>query len=144
MYPVLKLLVLIAYACALYYLGFSRFIIFLCCLALIGLYQRAIAACMGWIYMPPMDQACFVSTSKSHVNYMSFTGFGGGVLGEEDCLKLYRDTLRMHPKLTYKVETLGGDMYYGKMSEEEAMEKAYVYLKGDKAVRTQHDIDCFV
>jgi len=94
--------------------------------------------------MPPMDQACFVSTSKSHVNYMSFTGFGGGVMEEEDCAKLYRDTIKRYPKLTYKVETMGGDLYYNQMSEEEAFQKAYAYLKGDRAVRTQQDIDSFV
>lgn len=39
--------------------------------------------------MPPMDQACFVSSSKSHVNLMSITGFDGGILTEEDARKMY-------------------------------------------------------
>ena len=75
---------------------------------------------------------------------MSCTAFGTGVMEEEDCEKLYVDTIAKYPKLTFKVETLGGDLYYSKMSEEEAFEKAYKYLKGDKAVKTQHDIDCFI
>lgn len=86
-------------------------------MAFVGLYQRVVAAVMGWIYMPPMDQATFVSTSKSHVNFMSITGFGGGVMTKEDCEKMYRDTIKKYPKFTYKVETKGGDLYYNKITE---------------------------
>ena len=87
--------------------------------------------------MPPMDQGCFVSNSKSHVNYMSITGFGEAVLDEKDCDALYRHTIAAFPKLTYKVETLGGDLYYSKMSEAEAFDKAYRYLGPEQGVRTQ-------
>ena len=60
------------------------------CMLVTGLYQRVVAVVMGWRYMPPMDQACFVSTSKSHVNFMSVTGFGEGVMTKEDCVKMYK------------------------------------------------------
>jgi len=67
---------------------------------------------------------------------MSITGFEGGVLTEEDCHKLQRQSVKMYPKMTYKVNSLFGDLYYSKMSEEEAFEKGYTYLSGDKMVRS--------
>lgn len=40
----------------------------------------------------------------------------------------------MYPKMTCRVESKGGDLYYSKMTDEEAFEKAYKYLDGDDAI----------
>lgn len=99
---------------------------------------------MGWVYMEPMDQACFVSTSKSHVNFMSVTGFGEGVMSKEDTITMYKDTIRRYPKFTNIIETKGADLYYSKISEEDAFNKGFKFLEGEDAITNQHDIDLFI
>lgn len=84
-----------------------------------------------------MDQACFVSTSKSHINYMSVTAYDGGVVAEEDARKIYLKTINQFPKFRYNIKMFFGDMYYGDMlSVEETMEKAFTYFSEDKMIRT--------
>ena len=39
--------------------------------------------------MPPMDQACYIGSKEWFVNYMSCTGFDGGVMEEVDARDMF-------------------------------------------------------
>jgi hypothetical protein len=70
--------------------------------------------------MPVMDQTCFISSKEAHINYVSITGFEGH-FDQEWFRKLYRDHyIQKYDKFSYSVEYLFGDLYYKKMSKDEA------------------------
>ena len=52
------------------------------CLAIILAYQRVIALAMGFVTIPIMDQACFVSPSKAIINIMNCTCYAQKVDAE--------------------------------------------------------------
>ena len=67
-----------------------------------------------------MDQACFCSTSKVNINYMSVTGFEGDV-SEEWLAYIYKvKYIKEFEKFRYRIVELFGDLYYEKISAEEA------------------------
>lgn len=72
-----------------------------------------------------MDQACFCSTSKVNINYMSVTGFEGDV-DNEWYQGIYKNKfIKNFPKFRYKIVERFGDMYYQEVSEEEAFKQGY-------------------
>ena len=104
-----------------------------------GIYQQVIAKVLGVIYMDPMDQSCFIGTSKWFVNVMSVTGFNGdeagkGFLTEEDARKMFRNEAKRNPKFRYKIHSFLGDLYYKEMSVDEAMEKGFNYFSSDYGI----------
>ena len=83
-------------------------------------YQFVIAKIFGLKMMPAMDQACFISSSKSNVNYVSVTFFEGN-FDEKWLRKTCREWyLKTFQKYSYKVVMKLGDLYYKQMPQEEA------------------------
>ena len=80
-YPAAKLLLLL-----ITFLGLCTQIAegksFLVCLVILLTYQRVIALTMGFVTIPIMDQACFVSPSKSIINIMNCTCYAQRVDAE--------------------------------------------------------------
>jgi hypothetical protein len=75
-------------------------------------YQHLVAAVFGLKTMPAMDQACFISTSKSHINYMNFCLIDGN-FRSEDLKRIYAEVyLGKFEKLRYNVVYKFGDIYY--------------------------------
>ena len=95
--------------------------------------------------MPVMDQTCFISASVAHINFISITGFEGEY-DEAWFRKLYYDHyLEKYPKFSYKVTELFGDLYYKKISKDEAFKKAW-YFESDpnKTLKSKYELECFV
>ena len=82
--------------------------------------------------MPIMDQTTFVSEQVSHINYMSINGSEGDY-DEEYYRKLYWDFfLEKFEKLRYCVVYKFGDLYYQKMSKEDAFKIAWHFESDPK------------
>ena len=83
----------------------------LCTFALILGYPYVVALLFGYKTMPPMDQCCFVSSSKANVNFCSVSFFEGNF--DEEWLKgKFAEMVSRLPKLRYRPVMLGGDLYY--------------------------------
>jgi hypothetical protein len=95
-------------------------------------YKLVIAKMFGLIVMPTMDQACFVSNSKAHVNCSS-TQFFEGEFTNESFKRIYKEQIMIDfPKFTYRVVMKFGDLYYEKMDIDSTFEKCYFYLDDPK------------
>ena len=69
-----------------------------------------------------------------NISYLDGHGFPDIVRRE------YKKALKIHPKLSYKIKILGGDLYYEKMSESEAMDKLFVKLPANKMMKSKQDV----
>ena len=114
-------------------------------LAGIYAYQLVIAKMFGLIMMPAMDQACFISTSRSHANFVSVTFFEGN-FDEEWLAKKFKDWyIETFEKYSYRVVMKYGDIYYKKMTKQEAFEKGVHIIKDPKLIcRNRRDIEMWV
>lgn len=144
-FPLIKLALVFLIWALMYNAGFSKTIIFATTLALILSYQHVVAAVCGIKVMPAMDQACFISTSKSHINYVSVSYFDG-TFSCEGLKKIYSEKFISHfEKFRYKVVYRFGDIYYDLMTPEEALEKSFtIQTDPDKIPKTQREIDMYV
>ena len=89
------------------------------------LYLHMVALVFGLIVMPPMDQQTYISNHNAHVNFMSVTGFDGKGMDQKTARRQYENLVNFAEKFRYKVVYKFGDMYYQKMSHQEAMEKGF-------------------
>lgn len=91
-------------------------------------YQDVVALIVpNTIKMPPMDQQCFLSSTKAHVNYMNVSVQDKPT--KEAAFTKWSTCIDKYPKMAYKVKEICGDYYYEKMSKEETIKKAFVYAK---------------
>jgi hypothetical protein len=75
---------------------------------------------------------------------MSVTALDGH-LSKQRLETLVRENLHRFPKMRYKLAMRAGDIYYQKMSEEEALRKGFIYEETpDRMLRNQKEVDCFV
>lgn len=77
--------------------GFSWLTTLLIVMAGVGTYQHAVCLLFGLSYMPAMDQATFISSSKTHVNFLSITGIEGK-FSKELLMRKAEDCCRQFPK----------------------------------------------
>ena len=107
-------------------------------------YQNFVAACLGLVAIPSMDQACFVSSSKANVNVMNCIYIDKKISREDLVHNCMKAAIHL-PTMRYCVETVGGDYYYREMSMEEAMSKAVLFNTDPKRIlRSWGDVDRFV
>ena len=128
-------------------LGLSTNLSIVVCLLIVIFYQDVVAMIVpNTIKMGPMDQMCFLSSTKAHVNYMnvSLQDVDSQDAGRKNFMKLAKKM----PKLRYKIKEICGDYYYEEMSIEETMEKALMKTvnRDDPAslLKNKNDIDMFV
>mmetsp|Transcript_1953 Transcript_1953/g.3388 ORF Transcript_1953/g.3388 Transcript_1953/m.3388 type:complete len:359 (-) Transcript_1953:686-1762(-) len=146
LWPSIKILILsIVFAASLYHgLGVAK--TFFLIIALVGMYPHFICLLSGGklIYMPAMDQASFISTSKSHVNFMSVTGIEGEFSFDFVKHKVLENSRRF-PKFRYKIVNKFGDLYYEEMEINDALDKA-VFFETDKSkgFKSQHEVDMYI
>ena len=75
---------------------------------------------------------------------MSVTGFDGkGFDDHERVNAMYQQVVDQWEKFRYKVVSIGGDLYYEKMSKEETLSKAFHHWK-QPVLKNQHEVDVFV
>lgn len=114
------------------------------CLLIVYFYQDVVALIIpNTIKMPPLDQQCFLSSTKAHVNYMNVT------VQDKPTTKCaeakWAEMLDLYPKMRYKVKEICGDYYYEMMSKEETLKKAYIYPKSpEHELKCQKDIDAYI
>ena len=81
---------------------------------------------------------------ESMCNIMNVTTFDdprGMDKMRENFIKL----TKIYPKMCYGIKFIAGDPYYYKMSEEETVEKMFLYPESDeKLLRSQKDIDDYM
>lgn len=144
-WSVLKLFVLIGFWTYLSQNGVSTSLKVLSSLAFILVYPYFVALVFGLKVMPAMDQACFISTSKAHVNYMS-VNFAEGNFDHEAYVKLARTKyIKKHAKFRSKVVMKFGDLYYEELDVEEAAAMAlYSEPNPKRHWKNQRDIEMFV
>ena len=83
----------------------------LICFLVIWFYQDVVAKVNGLKRMSSMDAQCFVSSSKSHVNFISVCAYDRSL--NWDILMFNIDRLiKYQQKMSYKVVECGGDYYY--------------------------------
>ena len=83
----------------------------LVCLIIILTYQRVIALYMGDIPLPIMDQATFISPTKSKSNFMNCTCYVQKV--DADIVKYNVNRgFKTMPKFQYKIVEFMGEYYY--------------------------------
>jgi hypothetical protein len=56
----------------------------------------------------------------------------------------YRNSLKTHPKIRYKIKEIAGDYYYELMSEEETMQKLFINPRPDKLLKSKQDIEDYI
>lgn len=91
--------------------------------------------------MPPMDQMCFLSNTKAHVNYINISLYDNET--EEAAVRNFKKLFELMPKFQYKVKEIAGDYYYEKMSVEETFAKAFPKIKNGGILNSREDIDAF-
>jgi hypothetical protein len=105
-----------------------------------------VVSLMYWVrVMPAMDQACFISTSKSNINVMSVNllDIDGSDFTPEDYIILCTERVIVpHSKFRYKVVMKHGDMYHQEMSLEETCQKGFVV--SSKVLTSRRDLEMFV
>lgn len=120
-WPLAKTIALTIFFMIMHFLiGLSfTFSIIICLIIMIG-FQYAVAHYMGFIAIPPMDQATFIGGSKAVVNYMNFTGYD--IECDPEIVKRkFIAGFATIPKFGYKIVEFGGDYYYKEMSIEETI-----------------------
>ena len=77
----------------------------------VSVYQEVVALFCGVMAIPAMDQACFVSSSKSHVNFMNCMAYDRSM---DPSIVLFNmeKAIKYLPKFHYKVVEILGDYYY--------------------------------
>jgi hypothetical protein len=115
------------------------------CFLIVSFYQDLVCLIVpNTIRMSPMDQQCFLNGPNAHVNYMNVSILSMSNIREMS-KQAYLKAMKIHPKLRYQVKEIAGDYYYQEMSEEEAINKIFLQpFEGEKALRSQQDIDDYV
>lgn len=114
------------------------------CVFVIFTYQRIVALLVpNTIVIPSMDQVTFMSTNKTHLNYMNNSQYD---FHDTDALShRFKEMIRTMPKFRYKIKEICGDYYYELMSYEEAVEKIFITAESkEKEVQNQQDIDDYI
>ena len=107
-------------------------------------YQVVVAYFMGYERMKSMDAQCFVSSSKSHLNFMSVNAYDKDLTIETFLYNIDR-LIKVCPKISYKVVECGGDYYYQALPMKEALKMALVEIKDpDRLLYTHEDISNYV
>ena len=111
-WPVCKSLVLIIFWYVMYINEVTKTVGTIATLALIIVYQYVVALLFGLKVMKPMDQACFISSSKSNINFVSVSFFDGNFDEKwfEEVFK--KGMIARFEKLSYRVVMKFGDLYY--------------------------------
>jgi hypothetical protein len=114
------------------------------CFCIIMFYQDVVCLILpNTIKMPAMDQQCFLSSTKAHVNYMNVSVQDKST--KQAAFDKWSSCIDTYPKMSYKVKEICGDYYYEKMSKEETIKKAMIYAKDKKhELKCQKDIDGYV
>lgn len=110
-------------------------------MASIAFYQYLVAAALGMIPMPLMDQAVFITSSKANVNFISVSFFDGD-FDEAFIAEKYHQYIGNFEKFSYYVEMVAGDLYYRKMSKEVAFDRGFHFERDpEKAPRNRREIE---
>lgn len=78
-WPLIKLKVVFGFWYVLWLNRLDLFLVIVSTFVLLLTYQHVIAFIFGLKVMPTMDQACFISSSKAHVNICSITKLEGQI-----------------------------------------------------------------
>ena len=143
-WPFIKLLLLYCLAKLITKLGFNKIWTSSVLFIIVALYQRIVAYVMGYEYMHPMDQACFISSKFSKVNLCGASGIEGTLFDQKSSKKLTEKIIKRFEKSRYKIEYFCGDLYYKKMSIQETLEKAYKWLDEKEGLKNMSEVDCWV
>ena len=82
----------------------------ICAVATVG-YQYIIALLMGYVVIPGMDAATFVSSSKTNANCLNISYYDQPPNPSVVEFSL-RKLMNTVPKMTYKIVEFGGEYYY--------------------------------
>jgi hypothetical protein len=99
LWPLTKLLLLIFLQVYLYKHDVSPAVMVIAALFIQLTYQHVVATLFGFNVMPAMDQACFISSSKSNINYCSATLIDGNFTTDNLEEFYYQNLLKRFPKM---------------------------------------------
>ena len=145
-YPLIKISLLLLEYWVMKLLCSCSLIPIIACLATLLFYQDFV--CLFYpntIKMGAMDHQCYLGNPQANVNYMN-----ASMYDHKDIFKIsqdkWTDMCYKHPKLCYKVKEIYGDYYYERMSVEETVKKAMLFLdkKNIKDLSNQREIDYYV
>ena len=140
-WPLVKMAILIVlYLILSKFLEFSFWKCILVLFVVIFYYQELVARIMGYKRMPSMDAQCFISSSKSHVNFMSVSAYDKD-LSWDIFMHNIEKVLATMPKISYKVVECAGDYYYEALDMHEALKMAIQEIKDpEMKLKTHQDI----
>ena len=117
-WPAIKYTILISLYLSCRFLGGLDHIYCFCAILVLTLYyQNVIAKCIGAVRIPSMDAMTFLSSAKSHVNYMNATFYDAEINLATAKLNLYK-VAKFMPKCSYKMVECCGEYYYKQMHED--------------------------
>ena len=138
-WPLIKTALLCVIFLSCVWFDFSLKLSTLLCILITSLYKDVLALLTGKIRMSSMDNATFLSQPPNNIMSSNETH-----ISCVDTQDIWRKALKFHPKMAYKVVRFCGDLYYEKMSDEEALSKMFYKLPAGKELSNQRDIDCFI
>ena len=99
---------------------------------------------MGYKRMPSMDAQCFISSSKSHVNFMTANAYDKDLSWDTFMLNIGK-LLKVCPKISYRVVECAGDYYYEELDMQEALKMSIIEITDPELkVKTHQDIANYV
>lgn len=112
-------------------------------------YQNVIAKCIGAVRIPSMDAMTFLSSAKSHVNFMNVVYYDGIV--DEATVRFNTNKLAAFmPKFSYKMVECCGEYYYKQMHPDKktaidlAFSQATTFNEDPKTMlKTPEDVDLY-
>ena len=103
----------------------------LLCLLITIHYPKLVAVIVpNTIPMPAMDQATYITSDKSVVNYMNFSTYDSERIDLIETRII--EMVKKHRKFRYKVKYICGDPYYEEMPVDEAIKKIVLRPKDEE------------